>query len=145
MIIIVDTREKKNVHVTDYFDAHGIEWKSLKLDFGDYAIEGKENLVAIERKGSLDELAGNFTRGRERFKREFERATENNAHIVLMVEASGYEAIMKGRYRSKFSPNAFYASMKSWEERYRLEIEFKSKRSAGKFISDKLKEWDSNE
>lgn len=145
MVIIVDTREHEGKfgHITRYFDKIGVAWERGKLDFGDYAIKGYEKKAVIERKASLDELAGNFTKGRERFKREFIRASEADAKVVLMIErCSGYEDIMAHKYRSRFLPTSYYASLKSWEEKYGLEIRFISRPtcSSGKFIYDKLRE-----
>lgn len=68
MVILVDTKEKVNDHITNYFDKKGIAYKRQALDFGDYSfmlpkVEGltsnelyfhKE--IVIERKNSLEEL-----------------------------------------------------------------------------------------
>ena len=35
--ILVDTREKSNQHITDWFDKKGIKWKSKALKQGDYS------------------------------------------------------------------------------------------------------------
>ena len=67
MQIIVDTREKYPWIFED-MDSSIIH---QKLDTGDYAIEGYEDLLCIERKMSVAELAGNVTA--KRFGRELER------------------------------------------------------------------------
>ena len=36
IIIVIDSREKENKHITDFFKARGINWTQEKLDFGDY-------------------------------------------------------------------------------------------------------------
>ena len=143
MKIIVDTREKvgKNKHILDYFDKQGIEWERRKLDYGDYTIEGLEDKIVIERKCSLDELALNFTRGRDRFKREFQRAADNGAKIVVMVERADYGRIVTHRYRSKFIPKAYIASIESFKEDYGADFVFlpRPKVQAGKFILETLR------
>ena len=37
MVILVDTREKKNQHITSVWDKQGIKYKSMKLDQADYS------------------------------------------------------------------------------------------------------------
>ena len=70
-VVIRDTREKPD---------HGWFWDAsstcggttvAKLNEGDYSIDGYQHLVAIERKGSVSELAANVTQ--DRFYRELER------------------------------------------------------------------------
>ncbi len=63
--IIVDTREQQPWNFKTYGTV------SQKLDTGDYSIEGLENLVAIERKKSVNEFATNITE--KRFKDWVER------------------------------------------------------------------------
>lgn len=140
MKIIVDTREKvgKNKHILDYFDKEGIQWERRKLDYGDYALEGHETELVIERKCSLDELAINFTKGRDRFKREFERAQNDGAKIIVMVERGSYPKIINHKYRSRFNPKAYLQSMISWKEKYDADFVLlaRPKTQAGKYIID---------
>ena len=56
--IIVDTREQ----LPWEFGAHTTS--KHKLDTGDYTIEGLENLLCIERKQSVSEIANNITESR---------------------------------------------------------------------------------
>ena len=37
MVILIDTREKENSHITNYFDKKGIKYKKQALEFGDYS------------------------------------------------------------------------------------------------------------
>lgn len=37
MVILIDTREKANSHITDYFERKGIAYKKKALDYGDYS------------------------------------------------------------------------------------------------------------
>ena len=37
MVILIDTKEKANDHITDYFDKKGIAYKRQALEFGDYS------------------------------------------------------------------------------------------------------------
>ena len=51
--IIIDTREQQPWTFEHYTTAN------RKLDTGDYSVEGLENLLAIERKKSINEIANN--------------------------------------------------------------------------------------
>lgn len=73
--IIVDTREQQ-------------PWKfkyqataSRKLDTGDYSIEGLENILCIERKKSVSEIANNITE--KRFKDVLNRMKEYKYPFML--------------------------------------------------------------
>ena len=95
--VIVDTREQASIRATERFAALGDGIERATLDYGDYA--ANITLTAgnplydvaatriypsciIERKQSLDELATCFTRGRDRFRREMERARASGAKKI---------------------------------------------------------------
>lgn len=69
--IIVDTREKTGYSFKEYGNCTGMINK--KLDTGDYSIEGLEDLICIERKSSVEEVAGNLVDSSRRLEREIER------------------------------------------------------------------------
>lgn len=54
MVVIIDTREKANKHITDYFDKHKIPYEIRTLEYGDYSfyIPADESL-SIPRELSL--------------------------------------------------------------------------------------------
>ena len=37
VVIVVDSREQKNQHITSMFDKYGINWERRKLNSGDYS------------------------------------------------------------------------------------------------------------
>ena len=37
LVVLVDSREKKNSHILEYFKKQGITYISTKLDYGDYS------------------------------------------------------------------------------------------------------------
>ena len=88
--IIIDTREKKNTHVTDFFDAFGVKYVNRKLSFGDYSflVDSIDFslLCAIERKANINELWGNITKERERFENEIGRTFQINRCPILLIE-----------------------------------------------------------
>lgn len=146
-VILVDTREQENRHITDWLNTNKIKHRSRKLDYGDYGIEFDSNHNAdvskkvIERKGSLTELAGNFTNGRETFEREFERAQKDNSKVVLMIEDGDYKKILSGSYRSEFTPKSYIGSLFAFSHRYGLDVQFIPKPMAGWFIYNTLIYW----
>jgi len=128
MVIITDTREKKNQHIVDFLDNNGINHRAKAMSVGDYTFELPEHTelnldskFIIERKASLDELAGNFTTGRERFANEFERLTPHqNLHLVL--EDFTWHDLDSHKYRSGFLPKAYRASLLAWSIKYRFQV-----------------------
>jgi len=73
LTVICDTREQVNGHITDWLDKQKVPHLSRALETGDYSVmlgdTSFEDEVVVERKANLDEIAGNFTTGRERFER----------------------------------------------------------------------------
>lgn len=145
-IVVVDTREQKNNHITDWFVKKGINWSNEKLDYGDYTLKLKSqvtsdyvycnDIVTIERKANLEELSGNLTRGRDRFTNEFLRA---EGKLYLLIENANYEDIERKNYNTKFNTKAFRQSLNAFEQRYNLHIHYqKNKLVSGYFIYETL-------
>lgn len=145
IIILVDSREKKNSHILSYFKKQGISYKSEKLDYGDYsfmipASAAGEDIyfhrsIAIERKASLEELSGNLAQERERFEKEFLKAGNDGCKTYLMVESpGGYSDIIAHRYKTEFTPTAYMASLKTWESRFNCNVQFIDSQYSGYYI-----------
>lgn len=145
MIILVDSREKKNAHILDYFKKNDIAYETAKLDYGDYSFMIPATAagidiyfhkdIVIERKASLEELSGNLAQERERFEKEFLKAGNEGCKVYLMIEApGGYSDIIAHRYRTSFAPAAFMASMKTWESRFGCNVQFIDKQYSGYYI-----------
>jgi len=135
-VVLCDTREQENGHILTALDDLGISYKAITLRFGDYSVMLPampeaginrdvyfDNEIMVERKANLDELAGNFTTSRERFKDEMLRA--GNARKYLIIEqGGGYSAILNKQYRCKLSEKSFFASLLSFQARYGLNVVF---------------------
>lgn len=133
MFLLVDTREQPTEQYYKRLDSVGIPYRRQKLDFGDYSCgycgrDGFEVLldkeIVIERKMNLDEICGNFTKGRDRFSREFERAAKSGAKVHLIVENGNYEKIIGGKYRSKLNSNSLLSSVMAFSDRYDISVHF---------------------
>lgn len=95
--------------------------------------------VALERKMSLTEIAGNLTRERTRFTAEFERAREHGLKLYVIVEQATWENAYAGIYRSKMKPKSLIASLLTWGARYDTPILFCERSdTSGKLIRDIL-------
>lgn len=149
--ILVDTREQATPKSIKRYEAFGVPYERATLSYGDYCgivtidgapvcdtSEAVKARCVIERKMSLDELAMCFTRGRDRFRREMERASSNNSAIYLLVENGSYEAIINHRYRSKYHPSAFLASLVAWTVRYNIIPIFCKAETSGQIIKEIL-------
>lgn len=145
IVILVDTREKANSHITDLFDKYSIRWENHKLDFGDYSVKlpknNKYNIkediyfnteIAIERKNSLDELGANISTNRNRFKKEFEKVKDGK--IILMIENDTYKNIINKTYKNKIEPNSYLAMLHSLSISYNFPFIFIDKDVAFIFI-----------
>jgi len=112
MTILVDTREKNNSHLTEYWDKKGILYKKKALSYGDYSVMVPENEklniprslffdkdIVVERKASLEEVSGNLTQQRDRFEKELSLAPKTK---VLLIENAGYPDVVMGNYKTQY-------------------------------------------
>lgn len=142
--VVVDSREQKWAHIEKALKATDTPYKRHKLNYGDYtcfAVSPQNETFSmaekyvIERKANVDELVGNFTKGRERFDREFQRATADNAKVFLLIEdANLWRTIREHRYRSKMPPKSLLATLCSWQARYNITIISCSREDSGTLI-----------
>ncbi len=130
--LIYDTREHQTNALFERLKATEFTYRRECLKFGDYTAEYKkdgkvynlQNEIVIERKMSLDEICGNFTKGRPRFEREFERAINAGAKVHLIIENGSYEKIINEKYRSKMKSDSLYSSLIAFCDRYNITIHF---------------------
>ena len=140
-----DTREKKNQHIKDYFDRHGIPYEERKLNVGDYMVDGSN--ISVDRKQNLDELSSNLLNrtDRSRFWREVRRAREDKTKLIVLCEHGGKIRSIEDvrKWRSEYSN---VSGRRLAEEIYRVHISygveflFCSKRSTAKKIIELLGE-----
>ena len=134
IVILTDSREKCNSHILEWFDKKKIIHKTKALSNGDYSfyIPANPDLnidrdlyfdkeIMVERKGSLEELSGNFSQQRARFEEEM--ATYPGTKYLL-IENANYQDIITNKYETKFSSKAYLASLHTFNHRYGLQIVF---------------------
>jgi ERCC4-type nuclease len=121
--IIRDTREQKGKGwaFRASGNCYGVEQK--KLDVGDYAIAGLEDVVMIERK-TLGDLWGTLSRTEnyKRFLREIERA-KNHKLKYLVIEAT-LAQINSGYRYSKVKPANIHAKLISLQVKHGVHVIF---------------------
>lgn len=148
LVVITDSREQVNDYLISWLDKHKIPHQSRALETGDYsAMLGDytfEDEVVIERKANLDEIAGNFTAGRERFEREMLRAKANGIKVFLIVENASWSDIFLHNYRSDLKPQSFIATLLSWQARFNLTITFCKPEETAQIIHGTLYYWARN-
>ena len=135
IVILVDTREKVNNHITDYFDKHNIPYKKKALPQGDYSfyLPKNEKLaiardtyfhdeIFVERKANLEELSNNLSTERARFEEELSIAKAKRKY--LLIESAKYSDVVNGNYDTKYNKKSFLGSLHSFNHKYNLEIVF---------------------
>ena len=127
MLIIVDSREQ-----LPYWK--GSECAKTALIVGDYSTERLINKFHIERKSPQD-LYGTITKGNHRFKRELQRAWDREIEIVVYVESTREDFIMKRFPRGdllKFKSESLDKLITTFETKYFLQIVWCGNRTRAK-------------
>lgn len=130
-VILVDTAEKKNQHIISMFEANGINYRNKALKTGDYSllITKCEEVgimqdwyltdeICIERKGSVDELAGNFSsssKDNDRLLRELGKF--DGTRNYLLIEDGSLQDIIDGNYRSKINGRGLFNALITLQSR----------------------------
>lgn len=151
LMILYDTREQVNDHILSWFETKKIPYKRQVINEGDYTaiIKSRPDMgiyrdlyfkVGVERKNSVDELAGNLaektdTRDDIRLERELIRAKMKGIKMFLVVEdPNGLNNIIKGNYRSQYKPKAFIGKFTSLQDKYIQNTVFTSNLDTGYHI-----------
>ena len=134
IVVIVDSREKNNIHIIDWFDKKKISYIIKKLDQGDYSfyIPKNDELsifrdiyfdkdIVIERKASLEELSGNLSKERDRFEKEL---CLNKGKMYLLIENSNYGDICEGNYKTEYNKKSYLGSIHTFSHRYEVPFMF---------------------
>lgn len=145
LTVIADSREQINQHILTWLDGKGVQYITRALETGDYSamLDGEtfEDEVVVERKANIDEIAGNFTQGRERFEREMIRAKANGIKVFLIIENASWHDILLHNYHSQLKPQSLMASLLSWQVRYNITIMFCRSDETAQLIYSTLYYW----
>lgn len=149
IIVLIDSREKLPNHITKAFDNFGVKWEVKKLESGDYSAYvpknevlgiyediNLENIICVERKMSAEEISNNLSNQKDRFKREFERAT---CKIIIMIENITYKDIATNNYKTQLTPKQFLGLLHSFCDTHEAPFIFVDKEMAALFIYNTFK------
>lgn len=155
MVIQIDSREKGNKFILDYFDSIGQKYIISKMYAGDYQNVNSIKIL-IDRKQSLLEIAGNLCRVTEhqRIKREIAKACDIGAErfifliadskITSVDEVHNWKVPTKkdGTRYTRVNPETLQKIMKTMAEKYGVEFMFCKKNEMGNKIIELLSEVD---
>lgn len=133
--IVVDTREKEPFRFRASANMAGTE--KMKLDAGDYAVLGHEDLICVERKQSVTELAGNVGKNRARFERELERMQSIQFRYVIVEDHWSSLSGKSLRY-SRMSPKAVFESIIAMQLKYGVHFIFAGNKKQAQTITRSL-------
>lgn len=151
MKILKDTREKTGWHFSFYEE---ISIENIKLDAGDYTTEMLQDIIAVERKASVSEIALNLGKkeNRERIYREFERMKDlekafivcefSESQVYSYPEGHGFTSGQKARIKMT---GAFIRKLlREIESTFpNIEVVFcDSKEEAEFFVHELFSEWE---
>lgn len=86
MVIQIDSREQRNKHVTDYFEAQKVNYIVSKMYVGDYQ-RIDNGLLCIDKKFGLEEVYNCVVTGYERFADECKRAMTVGIQLIILTES----------------------------------------------------------
>lgn len=126
--IIRDTREKPNHGWWFDEDDMCAGTVSRKVDIGDYSIEGLENLICLERKESVSELANNVIQ--ERFAKQL-RSMKDFKYSFLLLEfdwndIEGFpmntDLPLPTKLKIEIKPSTIYGKLISAQLKYNIKV-----------------------
>ncbi len=152
MTILVDNREQPSERAQKRYNTFSVPYNRQTLNYGDYTYNftlpnGKllyepntsvKGHCVIERKMDLVELSNCFCQQRKRFEKEFQRAKDEGATVYLLVEDASWENLINGKYKTKFNPASYFASITAWMARYDIKVIFCKAETSGKLINEIL-------
>lgn len=144
MIIEIDTRNKKDKYVTDYFDKHNIKWIRNKLYSGDVKLLN-DSRVIIDLKANLEEIAHNLCNSLEhnRIHKEINRAREIQCEeFIFLIKDDKIKNIKDLQNwtskRTKVTGKVLCKIMQTMKERYGVRFIFCERKKMGERIIELL-------
>lgn len=144
MIIEIDTRNKKDKYVTDYFDKHNIKWIRNKLYSGDVKLLN-DSRVIIDLKANLEEIAHNLCNSLEhnRIHKEINRAREIQCEeFIFLIKDDKIKNIKDLQNwtskRTKVTGKVLCKVMQTMKERYGVRFIFCERKKMGERIIELL-------
>lgn len=143
-IIIVDTREKGNKKILEYFTKVNQDYIISKLEAGDYMIYKNADII-IDKKDGLLELSHNLcnTLEHERIKREIARAHEIGCKdFIFLIQDSKIKTLDDIKKWSsphtKVKGDTLLKIMQTMKQRYHVRFIICPRKDMGKKIIELL-------
>ncbi len=146
MVILVDTREQSNGQIIEYFDKKKIPYEVRALKTGDYSFKIKAcpelgfsidtwftDELCIERKNSLEEIAGNMCEKDERFLKELNRMI-NIEDVYILIENDRVDGILEHDYKTKYNELSFIRTLLKTQKRCSFFLYFVKTKNMGQMI-----------
>jgi len=144
----IDSRENKNQNIIDYFDSIGQKYIVSKMISGDYQdVNSVETLIDLKQShgDGIAELCANLTKtaNHERFKRELARAYDIGCkRFIVLIVSSKVECVddihLWTNARGQVKPETLEKIVKTFIEKYGIEVVFCKKANAGAKIIELL-------
>ena len=156
IVILVDTAEQENSHITSFFDKKKIAYRKMKLAYGDYSCMIPKGTIgeftrdiyfdrdfSIERKAHIDELVGNLKQDAARLKKELAHLNMYEMKYLVYIEDPNFETNLRmGNYRSEYDPFTLMQRLyKMVEAEYNTAIVPVHKDIMGSKIYYKMQAW----
>jgi ERCC4-type nuclease len=129
--LVCDTREQLPLQFSP-----GVVVVRGTLETADYAVEGLEHLALVERKGSIDELAGNLTWERARFWRELQRMVAVPVRVIVVEDH--LRNLVGKRYQSRATPQSLLASLSAIFVRFQVPVIWAGDHAAAAVVVEDL-------
>lgn len=146
MVILHAGNEQCNSHILDYFDKSNIKHEKRAIKTGDYSfkIEACPELgfhidtyftdeLCIERKNSINEIAGNIVEKDDRFLKELNRMI-NIQDCYILIENDRIDDILEHKYDTKLNELSFIRTLLTTQKRSNYCLHFVKKENMGKMI-----------
>lgn len=146
LVILVDTREKNNSHILEYFNKNNIKFEKKALKTGDYSfkITACEELgilrdmyftdtICVERKNSVSEIASNLCEKDDRFFKELNRMI-NIPCCYILIENDSLSDVINGNYKSNLSPISMLRTLLTVQKRCGFYLYFADTDTTGQLI-----------
>lgn len=146
MVILHDSREQTSDHILSYFDKKKIKHEKKALKTGDYSfkIEACPELgfprdtffvdeLCIERKNSINEIAGNIAEKDDRFLKELNRMI-NIQDCYILIEDNRIDDIIEHNYDTKLNELSLLRTLLTTQKRSGFYRDFVKKENMGQMI-----------
>lgn len=151
ILILADTRQQKDKHITDYFDKNNIQWIRTTLPSADYMAVRynngfiKDYSILIDTKKDVEELVGNLCRTteHERIKREVQKAKDLGCKDFIFLvcdnKITSIDDLMNwSSKRTKVKGETLVKIMVTMNQRYGIRFIFTSKKNVGAKVVELL-------